>query len=390
MKHRSAIAAGLILAGLPLLRAQLNIPSDGSDGAFSPTSNTIVNLANAVTGLWNDNNSANTGKGIWDPAKKAIVFKYTSVNIPSGVTVTFANHPNRPPVVWLVSGNVTINGTLSLNGQNAGGSDFLAEPGPGGFRGGASGGSVGGAGLGIAGGALASPLSGAYAASYGNTQIVPLIGGSGGYRGGGGGGAILIASSGTITVGGEIRSNGGSGIYVSTGSGSSGAIRLVADKIAGSGILDASNDGRLRLEAKSVPSGTLRTYPSTIAVAPLVAPGTSVPILWPAEDAPTCRIYQVGDTENNVPANPTAALGASVDVGINVNSNVPVKIRTTNFPVDGTGVVQVRVAGKFVGNATWVTATLDAGGTFATATWTASVNFVASAYTTLQAKATVE
>ncbi len=54
----------------------------------------------------------------------------------SGATVTFKNHASCAPVVWLVNGNVTIVGTVSLDGQQNQPPGTLAEPGPGGFRGG--------------------------------------------------------------------------------------------------------------------------------------------------------------------------------------------------------------------------------------------------------------
>ena len=77
--------------------------------------------------------------------------------------------------------------------------------------------------------------------------------------GGGGGGALLIAASNGITVNGAITANGGgnesyyygSGFYYS-GSGSGGAIRLVASKIIGSGTIGVygqnGNNGRIRFD----------------------------------------------------------------------------------------------------------------------------------------------
>ena len=40
------------------------------------------------------------------PPKWDLVFKYTSVNVAAGATVTFKNNASRALVVWLVSGNV--------------------------------------------------------------------------------------------------------------------------------------------------------------------------------------------------------------------------------------------------------------------------------------------
>jgi len=99
----------------------INVPSDGSDGAFNPTANVEVDLSQAVTGapgVWGEPwLQPGTGTGVYDADKWAVVFKYSSVNIPSGVTVTFKNHASRAPVVWLVQGNTTIAGTVNLDGQ---------------------------------------------------------------------------------------------------------------------------------------------------------------------------------------------------------------------------------------------------------------------------------
>lgn len=100
MKTTTIILTALGLASClrPAL-AQLNIPSDGSDGVFAPTEDTIVDLSQAVTGRWDDNNSANAGKGNYDKDKWAIVFKYSSVNIPgtrsTQLTAKLLRHPRR-------------------------------------------------------------------------------------------------------------------------------------------------------------------------------------------------------------------------------------------------------------------------------------------------------
>ena len=108
---RHLIRLPLVLALLATLHASgaIVIPgADGSDGALNITANTVIDLSQAVTGAWDANNSANVGKGVYDPAKWAVVFKYASVTVATGATVTFTNHPSRAPVVWLVSGNATI------------------------------------------------------------------------------------------------------------------------------------------------------------------------------------------------------------------------------------------------------------------------------------------
>lgn len=359
------------------LSAQITIPSDGSDGALNVSStNVVLDLSQAVTGTWSDNNTANAGKGIFDPVKRAIVFKYSSVNIAANRTVTFINHPSRAPVVWLVQGNATVAGTLNLNGTSPPLNNLLAEPGPGGFRGGGKGSLGDGSGLGIGGGRI-SPNNGAYASVYGNPSIIPLVGGSGGFAGGSGGGAILIAASSTIQITGTISVLAGTSAWAGTGNGSSGAIRLVANVINGNGFLNASGDGRIRLEANSV-SGSVVPNPQTVAVPP-----ANPPVLWPAATAPTVKILSVDGSA--APAVPTASLDISADIGISTNSATTVTLQTTNFPTNG--LVEVRSAAKFGANATWTTATFQSGDA-SSATWTATLSFL-TGFSTLQARATL-
>jgi hypothetical protein len=364
-----------LFASSALLQAQLSIPSDGSDGALNITANTVIDLSQAVTGTWDANNSANAGKGIFDPAKRAIVFKYSSVNINASRTVTFTNHPSRAPVVWLVQGTVAIAGTLSLNGSTPPFNNLLAEPGPGGFRGGANGAPGIGSGLGVGGG-ISPSIAGSYATTYGTHSVLPLVGGSGGHGGGAGGGAILIAAANSISVTGSVTSVGGTTFSGSLGIGSGGAIRLVANSISGTGTLDVRNDGRIRLEANSV-SGNVVTLPQTIAVPP-----ATPPTIWPGNGAPTVKITNVDSSA--APAVPTAPLDLTADVGVSTNGATTVTLQTTNFPTNG--VVQVRAAPKF-GTATWTTAVFQSGDA-TSANWTATVTFP-TGFTTLQARATV-
>lgn len=255
--------------------------STGADGAFNPT----------VSGTYQLPPSG--------------VFNYTTVNIPTGVTVTYTRNTTNTPVVILASGNVTIAGAIDLNGRsstnvgaagdgNLGDDGIPGTGGPGGYDGGQGGAigatpSGGGNGLGPGGGGrgpfgtINHPCYGAgypfggggggfaavggnasYIANggvvYGASQLLPLIGGSGGgggsawsfggSGGGGGGGAILVASSGTLNITGSISANGGSsgassGVNAGAtgGGGSGGAIRLMATSIAGNGALNAVGSG---------------------------------------------------------------------------------------------------------------------------------------------------
>lgn len=219
--------------------------STGADGAFAPQVDTTLQLPEDG------------------------IFNFTTFTVPTGVTVDFEKNTTNTPVIILASGDVTIAGTLSVNGSNATdvgpkgdgnlGDDALPGiGGPGGYDGGAGGtpeSREGGNGLGPGGapGAVAmnNLFSGAnlqgcggagagysrtggwsYTAfvcddvgvgsDYGTAKLQPLLGGSGGgggyastlYAGGGGGGgggAILIASSGTVNVTGLLTANGGLG-----------------------------------------------------------------------------------------------------------------------------------------------------------------------------------
>ncbi|HEY3267449.1 MAG TPA: hypothetical protein VGM37_11015 [Armatimonadota bacterium] len=371
-------SVGALLATIAALslsspaRASINVPSDGSDGAFNPTADVQVDLSQAVTGAWSDNNAANAGKGVYDPVKWAVVFKYSSVNIPSGVTVTFKNHPSGAPVVWLVQGDVTIAGAVSIDGRNGAGTGELTEAAPGGFAGGAGQGPVrpSGTGCGPGGGSrVCSPYAagGTYSTSggvegpvcppappYGNPQIVPLIGGSGasgryefdnGYTdGGSGGGALLIASGNGVALGGVISAAGGVGGTSNARScGSGGAIRIVADTMSGTGQMNArggigvtasGGDGRIRIEANDLSfAGAATPAPSTLQ--PL-----GEPVIWPPGTIPSLTLSQIAGKP--VPADPHAGLD-SADHYATVASVQPINVRLNAKNVPLTWNVVLRV-----------------------------------------------
>lgn len=137
-----ALISTLCLAGLAAPALAYDSGSTGADGEFSPTVNTELQI----------------------PASG--VFNFTTVNIPTGVTVTFKKNTTNTPVVMLASGNVTVAGAINLNATNsthvgASGDGSLGDDGlpgmggPGGFdggRGGAANKGDGGAGLGPGGG----------------------------------------------------------------------------------------------------------------------------------------------------------------------------------------------------------------------------------------------
>ena len=248
-----SLAIGILglVGSASLAFAAPDVHSDGSDLAldvpsYSPATTTI-DLRLATIGTWDQ---AGTGHGVYDPDKWVVVFKYTSVNIASGKTVNFINHPSGAPVVWLVRDAVRIDGSVSIVGigyQNG----STANGGPGGFAGGRgyiSESNRGWAGLGPGGGGYTAAGAGGagYAfpgagtvpgISYGNQRILPLFGGSGGggrtnssYGGGGGGGAILIACAGTVNIAGGVNADGGGS---NAGGGSGGAIRIIANRVEG-------------------------------------------------------------------------------------------------------------------------------------------------------------
>ena len=104
--------------------------STGTDGAYAPS-------------------CAPTPCTVTEPLPLSGVFNYTTVTIPAGVTVRYTRNAANTPVTMLATGDVTVAGTINLNGDsgattgasstfNLGGSG-----GPGGFDGGNGGLSTG-------------------------------------------------------------------------------------------------------------------------------------------------------------------------------------------------------------------------------------------------------
>jgi len=361
-RYYLAVVGMLACAGMAV--AGINIPGDGSDGGLHVTSNTKIDLSQAVTGNWDDDNSGNGGVGIYDSNKWAVVFKYTNVTINAGKTLTFNNHPRRAAVVWLVSGDVTINGTVSLDGESGPqGTDLLpvhTEPGPGGFRGGLGfrGALTGGPGFGPGGGNYSQD-----ATWHGNASLLPLIGGSGGggeqtgtwsRYGGAGGGAILIACTGTLTIDGAVRSCGGRGDN-SAGSGAGGAVRLIAETILGSGVVNTAGqggNGKIRIERVSGTENMIVTpSPSLVALDP-----GAVPQIWLPDDGPTVRIVSIGG--ESVSGDPRAEFGLEdTDIQIVESSTTPVVVETRN--VEQASQVKIRVAPRINASMTIVNASVQ-------------------------------
>ncbi len=199
---------------------------------------------------------------------------YTTFRVASGRTVTFRRNALNTPVYLLAQGDITIEGTIDVSGEQAPGSPPIGGfGGPGGFDGGKPGfgdeippgdgygpgaggsgntgsgaDSAGGAGYGTGGAGASSAFKGA---AYGSPLLIPLIGGSGGggdtgqpgSGGGGGGGAILLCSRTRIVVSGSVAALGGPWRATSHNGGSGGAIRLLAPKVEGRGSLNVNGGG---------------------------------------------------------------------------------------------------------------------------------------------------
>ena len=137
MNWKNVLWASLLLLLAPALVSGMDVGSDGTDGILSitGTGTTNIDLSLATTAIWT---TPGTGSGVYDSTKWAVVFKYDSVYVATGKTVTFTNHPSGAPVVWLVLRGARIDGTVRLDGQGYRTNGAFAVGGPGGFRGGRS------------------------------------------------------------------------------------------------------------------------------------------------------------------------------------------------------------------------------------------------------------
>ncbi len=341
--------------------------STGADGAFSPASSQTIQVPESG------------------------IFNYTTVNIPSGVTITYTRNSKNTPVTILATGNVTIAGTINIDGKGGNSNGGGGLGGPGGFNGGAAGfgfdtfnGTTGDGPGGGAGGASTNGTNigggggggfanagvngnvqnvGTTAAQggprYGSSTLLPLIGGSGGGgggaltgktsgAGGGGGGAILIASSSTINFTGTIFARGGNGTFITPGNGASGgggaggAIRLVANTITGGGSLNVTAGNGFAGFVNEVRGGNggvgyvrIEAFDYT-GFNPSV-PSNSITFASPnpaiVANAPSLRIATVAGVA--APTSPLGSLAGVPDVVLpSTQANpVAVVIEGTNVPV---------------------------------------------------------
>ena len=396
-------------------------------GIFAPSVNTVVTLP---------------ADGILD---------YSTFTVPTGITVSFTRNAANTPVIIRTFGNVSVVGTINVSATSAGKNSGTAgdgnlgddgQPGiggPGGFDGGyggysslfgGAGGKMGGGGNGLgggqpglglysndwgngggggsfgtAGGTGAWPYYAPAGSTYGQTSILPLVGGSGGgggaagvtfsgAGGGGGGGAILISagtasSPATISfaTSGRIYANGSAGgVTAGTscggggGGGSGGAIRLVADilTLTGSPLLQAAGaagggacgsgggaggSGYTRLEANTITGWTVaHTDPDhTFAL-----PGH---VLVP--NSPTLMISSVTPTSGvpvPVPANPTGNADITFPEG---TASATVNLDAANIPIGTT--VRVYVVPSSGAARTSVLSTALSGASDAATTATATI-----------------
>ncbi len=333
------------------------------------------------------------------------VFNFTTVDIQAGATLTFTPNAANTPVTILATGEVTVAGTIALDGTTGGrGLNSAGVGGPGGFNGGLgrlpdlSGGS-GGFGPGGGNTGSGATISGTYGAPASFVSLLPLFGGSGGggntflvsggdgASGAGGGGAIVIASSTRIVLTGTVRANGGTGNddaidfgCVFAGSrGSGGAVRLVAPEVTGAGgTLQAiggpggpcgvpGGDGRIRLEAFNTTGlSVTSTPPFSVSVATGPVTATSTPALI---DLPTLTFSSVGGIA--APANPGSSYTtADVSLPPGTSNPVPIILAAANIPL--TTVFTVSVIPQS-GGFTAVNSS-PSSGNFASAMATANVN----------------
>jgi hypothetical protein len=232
---------------------------------------------------------------------------------------------------------------------------------------GQSGGGAGGAGFLVAGVTGTGTGAGGGGAAYGTESLLPLVGGSGGGGGGavapnsgggggGGGGALLIASSGTISLSGQILAQGGFGANATGpgvnagGGGSGGAVRLIASAITGTGgtvnvaggvggagVTTGGNGsaGRVRVEAFTN-SVAVNVGTSTIGVLSSGAPSS---VTLP--NAPSLRITAIAGVP--APAVPSGSFTvADVVLPPTTSNPVTVSLAATNIPVGTTVTVTVK------------------------------------------------
>lgn len=306
--------------------APFSAGSDGSLGAVTITSNTVIDL----------------------PPDGRL--KFASLTVNSGRTLSFRKNALNTPVRILSQGEILINGTINVDGSGAD-SGAPGRGGPAGFDGGFGGygnngaNTVGGDGTGPGRGRNVTALAYPYAFSaahsdsaglntntYGNALNTPLVGGSGGggtdgnpgRGGGGGGGAILIASDIKITLNGTVTADGGPG----AGGGSGGSIRLVSPVITGTGTFTVNggsgnwipgSQGRVRIDCED------RYAFRGLRFQGRVSQGAQMFV-----DPPTTPALNIIEAAGQVIPAPATA-GVQVNLPAGASANRQVKVAATGF-----------------------------------------------------------
>jgi len=395
------------------------LPSGQSSWTFQMDPRTVCQMSGVTCSL---------GAGAQLDPNGDNIYHFGSVTVNTNVTVHLRASRLRHTgaVIWLATGDVTINGTVDLNGAagHVGGQTTPvrspSEPGPGGFPGGAGAKPGDGAqrGAGPGGGVVADNSSHGCSAghvvaaiggplftrctgggmAYGTTLVQPLIGGSGGSGGhysgtnqgsggGAGGGAIRISSSGTIRVGGhgifaQGANPGGAGGGYLGGAGSGGAIHLQARTVtilvvdsgsyglrADGGIANTNDGNTYNVAANGrirIDADTFTQANGTIAPTPVVGPAIAVPL--PATPA-TVRLTSIaGMAVPEVPNNEYTL----PDIPFDSAGPVNIEVQATNIPVGTVLRLHVISEGSGSGTADQVVTTALAG-TLAASTATASV-----------------
>jgi hypothetical protein len=295
------------------------------------------------------------------------IFNFTTINIAAGVRLKLSSIYLTGPVVWLASGDVTINGVIDLDGEpgNGNGSSNQSDrvpnsAGAGGFSGG-----IGGKfgtqfpplpGNGPGGGAAesrANPTDVGGGKFTGNQYLVPLIGGSGGggsgcnlctgngtafgAGGGAGGGAILIASSTSIIfgTGSIITAKGADGLVAcgcQSGGGGGGSIRLVANSIRGGPVTLTAAGGYAYMGGAAIAAnGAIRVE------------GESAALNYNAD--PTLPFLRSAPFALALPVSPPSSIKVTTINGITVNAN---PFTFPDVTLNAAGGVTVNVQAQYI------------------------------------------
>lgn len=416
------LCAGLLLAAPGLGEAQtFSSGSTGADGPFNPT---CAPTPCTVTRALPPNG----------------VFNFTTINVPTGVTVRFTRNGANTPVILLATGNVTIDGALDVSGESGTAFGRPGRGGPGGFEGGAgadglttvlagfglgpgsggpgNGSTAGGGGGGYltsgTGGSVCQGCTGAATAvaggggpGYGSVALRPILGGSGGGGGGalvnqsagggggGGGGAVVIGSSTSITVNSfpAVRANGaiGSGGTGTNGGGgaggSGGAIRLIAPTIAGNGRLEATGGSGGQFGGGSGGNGRIRLEATTLTYTGSTTPLTTTALpqpVFPGTGQPALTIASLGGIA--APATPSGSILAAPDILLPTGTTNPVEVVLTasNIPL-GTAIL---VTATPQSGARATATSMGLAGSQASSTATASITLSLTQTSVLTASAT--